>query len=484
MLALRLGEGSYEPELPLSARIRADIGPDGVPHMVDGRILVDKGFIGRYRRSACAIPIDRAEINLEWDATRQALVDAVPDRVGRQSRLTLLAQRSAATKPAGCGSCRVSGGTVVLGPAAGESGHARAQPNPAASCGSIPAARRVDIEQGEIGNADLGVALSGSIDYSSDDPRLAVGIAGTRMSVAALKRLWPVFVAPKVRAWVEEHVAGGTIERIDDRHQCADVDTCKIERPADSRRRTRGRDCRARRRNPPGRTACRRSAMPTSSVRVTGRTATIDVGRGNVEISPGRKLVDHQRRVRGAGYLPEGAAGDGPFPARRSGAGGRRTAVARTAARALPASPLDPATSRGTLAAQVTLGMPLKADLPPGSSTYTHRRRRHELRRRTHGDGPEGRGRRAARSVPTTRAIEIRGDVKVNGMPADARLSQAADERRCRSARSQATLDEAARAQARLRSWRARRPARCRSRSTAEYRSNERATAAARSRPT
>ena len=28
------------------------------------------------------------------------------------------------------------------------------------------------------------------------------GIAGTRMSVAALKRLWPVFVAPKVRDWV------------------------------------------------------------------------------------------------------------------------------------------------------------------------------------------------------------------------------------------------------------------------------------------
>ena len=34
-------------------------------------------------------------------------------------------------------------------------------------------------------------------------------------------------------------------------------------------------------------------------------------------------------------------------------------------------TPLDPATSRGTLTAQVTLGLPLKKDLAPGSSTYT-----------------------------------------------------------------------------------------------------------------
>ena len=45
MLAMRLGEAPYEPDLPLSGRIHADIGPDGMPRMVDGRILVDKGFI-------------------------------------------------------------------------------------------------------------------------------------------------------------------------------------------------------------------------------------------------------------------------------------------------------------------------------------------------------------------------------------------------------------------------------------------------------
>ncbi|TMJ28941.1 MAG: hypothetical protein E6G96_10950, partial [Alphaproteobacteria bacterium] len=36
MLAMRWGEGLYDPDLPLTARIRADIGPDGIPGALDG----------------------------------------------------------------------------------------------------------------------------------------------------------------------------------------------------------------------------------------------------------------------------------------------------------------------------------------------------------------------------------------------------------------------------------------------------------------
>ena len=31
LLAMRLGDGQYEPNIPVSARVRADIGPDGIP---------------------------------------------------------------------------------------------------------------------------------------------------------------------------------------------------------------------------------------------------------------------------------------------------------------------------------------------------------------------------------------------------------------------------------------------------------------------
>ena len=57
-----------------SARIRADIGPDGIP-LLDGRVLAEKGVIVDLDDPQLArIPIDRAEISLDWDASRQALV--------------------------------------------------------------------------------------------------------------------------------------------------------------------------------------------------------------------------------------------------------------------------------------------------------------------------------------------------------------------------------------------------------------------------
>src|SRR5260370_24909253 len=77
------------------------------------------------------------------------------------------------------------------------------------------AKQRPDLEGSEVGTPDLGIALTGSLDFSGDDPRVTLGLASTRMSVAALKRIWPVTVASKVRAWVVDHVQAGTIEPID-----------------------------------------------------------------------------------------------------------------------------------------------------------------------------------------------------------------------------------------------------------------------------
>ena len=68
--------------------------------------------------------------------------------------------------------------------------------------------------QGDIGNLEVGLAISGSLDFSSADPRLALGVAGTRMSVAALKKLWPFCVTPKVREWAEDHLVSGMVERM------------------------------------------------------------------------------------------------------------------------------------------------------------------------------------------------------------------------------------------------------------------------------
>jgi hypothetical protein len=60
LLALRIGDGQYEPNIPVSARVRASIGPDGIPKMIQGRIQLDKGYILDADDPLSRIDIDQA----------------------------------------------------------------------------------------------------------------------------------------------------------------------------------------------------------------------------------------------------------------------------------------------------------------------------------------------------------------------------------------------------------------------------------------
>src|SRR5262245_45207744 len=192
MLAFRLGDGQFEPDLPVSAKIRADIGPDGMPRMVDGRILMERGHIVDLDEPLSKIMIDRAEFTLDWDAMRRALL--VPFQVvAGGNRLTLFAQVDAPRDTGGVWSMKVTGGTVVLAAANND-------PNPIVLNRFLlrmrldPEKQRIEVEQGEFGNMDLGLLASGHVDLSNGEPRLDIGVAGSRMSVAALKRMWPAFM--------------------------------------------------------------------------------------------------------------------------------------------------------------------------------------------------------------------------------------------------------------------------------------------------
>jgi Protein of unknown function len=437
MLALRVSAHQYEPDLPVSARIRADLGPDGLPRMLDGRVLIDKGFVVDLDEPDASIPIDRAEITLDWDAARQMLV--MPFQVvSGANRITLLAQAEAPREAGGVWGLKVSGGTVMLASAA-------ADPNPLVLNRILlrmrvdPGRQRIDLEPSELGNIDLGVAIQGSLDFSGDDPRLEIGIAGRRMSVAAMKRLWPIIAAPKVRSWVEDHVIGGTIERLEIATN-APLSTLKASGPPvpdnglSIEIAGHGADIRPIEGLPGIRDA-------DINVRVTGRTATVNVGRGNVEISPGRKLSITDGVFEVPDTFPKAPPAkvrfrlDGSVPAAAELLGLPRL-------REYSGAPLEPATSRGTLTAQVTVGLPLKADLAPGSSTYA-----------IHIDVTNFVAERMVMGQKVEAALLkvsannnghwIRGDVKLNGVPA------ALDYRKPRDAdaeiRVQATLDESAR---------------------------------------
>ena len=70
------------------------------------------------------------------------------------------------------------------------------------------------LAQADISNGEVGIAGTGSIDYSGE-PRLKLGFAGTPMSASALKRIWPTLIVPEVREWVIERIEGGTLQRVE-----------------------------------------------------------------------------------------------------------------------------------------------------------------------------------------------------------------------------------------------------------------------------
>ena len=87
--------------------------------------------------------------------------------------------------------------------------------------------RIITIDQAEVGNMDLGIVAQGKFDYSGD-PRLDIAMAGSRMTVGAMKRLWPVFIQPELRTWVIERIPGGSIDKITGRRSDKRVSSSRM----------------------------------------------------------------------------------------------------------------------------------------------------------------------------------------------------------------------------------------------------------------
>ncbi len=93
------------------------------------------------------------------------------------------------------------------------------------------------------------------------------------------------------------------------------------------------------------------------------------LGKATADLSPGRKLVLSSGVFEVPDTAPRAPPArvrfklDGPLPAAVE-------LLRMDRLRDVSDAPFEPSTMRGTISAQVTLGMPLKADLPPGSTNY------------------------------------------------------------------------------------------------------------------
>lgn len=425
LLASRLGDANLQVDMPLSASMSGEIGPDGLPQTLTGRIVADAGSIGDADDPDGRISFDRAEFKLQWDAQNRLV--SVPFQIlSGGDRMTLLAQILVPAEPGGVWQFKIGGGTVVLN-APGSAGIA-GEPlvlNRIAVNGRYDAAKqRFVVEEGDIGNSGVGVAMSGTADFSGGTVHLAAGLAGTRMPVDALKRLWPPFISPQVRDWFDEHLISGTVERIviavnsplenlkstgppvpDDGLSIDALGSGCVIRPVEGLPVLRDADL---------------------NVHVVGRDAVISVAKANADLPSGRKLALSSGVFEVPDTNPKAPPArvhfklEGPAPAAAE--------LLRTdRLREFSDTPLDPAAIRGNVSAQVSLGMPLKADLPPGSTNFAIAvdATNFAADRMIMGQKVEA---QLLKATATPQGFQFKGDVKIAGAPASLEYRKARGE--------------------------------------------------------
>jgi Protein of unknown function len=440
MLALRVPDGHFSADVPLSAVIRAEIERDGTLQALEGRILAGPGDFGSRGDPDSRIHIDEGQLNLRWNAATRQLQIPFDARSG-PSRVSFIAQVDAPNQAGGPWTLSIPRGIVVFASA----DRTRDPPliiDRVAVRAQIDPVRHVfEIEQADLGGMAGGFALSGAIDFATPDPRIQLGAAGTKMTVSAFKRLWPAMVTPKLRSWVVERISGGTIERVliatnaplstfepggpplpDDGLSIELVTSGSTIRAVD---------------NLP---ALRDADLVT---RVQGRTATVRVGRAVVDLPSGRKL----NLTNGIFEVPD--THPKPSPARtRFRAEGTADAAAELLSleRLRDASnvALDPATTKGNFVAQVALDYTLTGALTKDNVNYTIDAdiTNFSAEKWVRGQKVEA---AALKLAANSQGFYTRGDVKIGGLPATVDYRKPAGDADA-EVRIQAVLDDAGRA--------------------------------------
>jgi hypothetical protein len=445
LLALRMVESKLRSDTLVSASIDSDLAADGTPQTVSGSIYAEGGSIGNPEEPASLIPIKSAEFGVDWNVERRTL--RVPFKVtAGAARYTLRAEFAAPAQTGANWMFAIGGGWVVLDPLTSDDEGLVLKR--VVIRGNIdPARQRITLEHGDLGTKDLGggesggvtVAMSGRFDYSGE-PRLTLGVACNPMPASAFKRLWPSFLSPKVRDWVLLHVAAGTVERLDiatnatipqmqaggppmpDEGLSIDIVGSAVTiRPV------------------VGLPAIQNADM---TLHINGRTAKIGLGKGIVDVSPGRRL----NVSNGVFEVPNTHVKtpparvsfhvDGPVPAAAE-------LLALDRLRDFSGVPFDPATTKGAVSGQVQLGMPLRPDLPPGSTDYdiSVDLTNFSAEKILFGQKLEA---QTLRVTANNQSYEIKGDVKVAGTPAQLEYRRLKGESDA-EVKLNATLDEAAR---------------------------------------
>ncbi|MEN3350994.1 MAG: hypothetical protein V7632_4629 [Bradyrhizobium sp.] len=437
LLAMRTKDLTYNADLPLSGELKGEIGRDGLPTYFRGKIVAGAGTIIDTDTPDYPMAIDSAEMSLEWDSGRRVLLAPIKILSGA-NRITLLGHLEPPNDSVTDWQAGLSGGTIVL--AGADKSEAPLIFNRINIGFRFDTdKKRVLLTQADISNGEIGVAGTGSVDYSGE-PRLQLGFAGTPMSASALKRMWPAIIVPEVREWVLERIDRGTLQRID----------VGVNSPVHN----------LSRKGPPipddglsvnivasGVTVRPVDKMPAVhdadlKARVTGRTATVTIGQGIADTPAGRKINFSDFTFEIPDMAPKPSPSkvrfkvECPVPAAAE-------ILASDRLSDLSGPPIDPNTSKGNVTAVINLGIPVKGELTKADTIYsvTADVAGVAVDKLVMNQKLEA---NALRVVANNAGFQVKGDVRINGQAASLDYRKPADGDA--DVKLQATLDDAARA--------------------------------------
>jgi len=443
LLAFRADSDQLEADTPISATLRAELGPDAAPLALEGRIIIGAGLLVDPNQPLSRMHIDEAQVNLRWDAARRVLLMPLEISTG-ENHVSLLAQVEPPRTRGAPWSMAITGGRVELAALDGK----REQPlvlDRIAMRGRVDtAAHRIEIERAEMAAGSVGVSFAGTLDSSGTEPRLTGNFTGTPMTATALKQMWPPFVVTKIRTWVVKHVAAGNVDRL----------VMSVNAPLNTLRPE----------GPPvpddglsvELTGSGVALQPFEAlqpirdadlnVRIFGRVATVKVGHANYLLAgSGRKLALSNGIFEIGDTHPKT-----PYSRTRFRVDGSVDAAAELVSsgplRSGAPIQVDPATSRGAFVAQVSVAMPVGLDLPDlqGAITYGIEADVTNLavERLVRGQKLEA---NSVHLSANPQGVQLKGDVRIAGTPLSIDYKKPIGEADA-EVRLQTTLDEAARA--------------------------------------
>lgn len=449
LLAARLDSDGVDVDLPISASVRAEVGGDGKPNVIQGEIFTDPGSVVDRGKQTVRYDVERIEARFNWDQRRGNLIVPFQIHMG-SNQFTLRATVEPPAQGDTAWKLEVTRGDPVIDPVI--LGASRPTANDGLALNRVniraridPTRKRFDLDQGDLSRVDnrplfnVAVAVTGSLDFSAE-PHIAFGVAGTRMTLPIMMKLWPAFAAREVRDWVEGHISSGIVERVvvagnapisnfkdggpptPEDGLSVDIETSATTlRPVEDLPDIRDADL---------------------TVRVTGVSATVNLGRGTVEVAGGRKL----NVASGVFSIPNTHAKPSPSITTFRADGTVPAAAALLASDALRDKmglTIDPATSRGTLSAQVTIRLPLAKHIPEDATNYAIDAdlQNFAADKLVLGQKIEA---QALKVNASNTGYSIKGDVKINGTAARIDMRRAKGDDSAQLSLT-ASIDEAAR---------------------------------------